>query len=165
MRPVLHVDRAGKPQYSERRLPLSPTFFADDILVECPKCSGCALVRRLDRYGKRVSVRCSACGYSAEPESRCAHTLPMYVEGRDPFLGLPLWLRERYAGHVLWAFNWRHLEDLEFFLNGEWRLNRALLGSTITVHSHRPRYPQWMFHVKQRAQLLRVVQRIKKRRL
>ncbi|RYG26244.1 hypothetical protein EON82_04165 [bacterium] len=95
------------------------------------------------------------------------HWIDAFREGRDILFGQPFWLRERVGNEYVWAANWRHFEDLLFFLKGDWRLDRhRYMGSNYSPHwSYRTRYPKWMQQKANRVAILKALERIRKHRL
>lgn len=145
------------------RLPKTPWEFLDEVLVECPRCQACAQLRR-PAPGTLPQLVCISCGYAAS-ELRPKGTWRIRYQGVDPWLGLPLWLRDHIGGKPVWAYNWAHLEDLEFFLTGEWRDHRAGRSDlTGGPHSYNTRLPRWMHLKSNQADLLRAIRRMKRRR-
>lgn len=150
---------------TEVRLPQNAWSFEDEILVECPRCAGCAVIHSKARGEARSGLTCTACGF-APPRISAQRSYQSYQEGRDPYYQLPLWLRESVGGEVVWAYNWRHFEDLEFFLNGTWRMHRTIGKNACgSPRSYRTRLPRWMHLQSNRPQILRALKRIKARRL
>lgn len=149
------------------RLPRDVGAFLDDVLVECPRCGKLAhvLVGK-PFYGRPTTLVCGGCGYNAAARS----VLPWhetYRRGLDPFFGLPLWLREPVERDVVWAYNWRHFEDLGFFLDGDWKAHRhnLALPNYHSTWSYRTRLPKWMQQKGNRAAILKAMTRIQRRRL
>lgn len=99
--------------------------FADEFLVRCPCCEARAVVRRepIDALPRRLRlvapwhVECPACGFS---EWACGKVTPHHTP-LDWHFQLPLWLQEPCCGHVLWAYNQRHLRFIEQLVASSWR--------------------------------------------
>jgi hypothetical protein len=145
------------------RLPKPVWCFTREVLVECPRCQGCALVRKAT-HNEKPQLTCATCGYAASEFTPRGSWQGRY-KGVDPWLGLPLWLRDHIGGKPVWAYNWAHLEDLEYFLTGDWRAARA--GRSVRTgspHSYNTRLPQWMHLKTNQADLLRAIRRMKRRR-
>lgn len=151
------------------RLPRSAPEFAHHALVECPRCGRAAeIVARPN--GTDATLTCSACGLSRHRDPALGYAWTRGDSNRcgvDLYFGLPLWLREPFGRETVWAYDWAHLEDLEFFLRDEWKVHRhnlALPGYKSTW-SYRTRYPKWMHQRANRAALLKALARIRRRRL
>ncbi|MFF4607389.1 hypothetical protein ACFY12_32215 [Streptomyces sp. NPDC001339] len=81
---------------------------------------------------------------------------------RDPFLGLPLWLQTNCAGHVLWAYNARHVAHLRGYVAADLR-ERGLSRpdpSTYCGASMIDRLPAWMKASAHRSRVLRALDRL-----
>jgi hypothetical protein len=125
--------------------------FLGDILVECPKCGGCARDYQQDR-ARRLS--CTGCGHLAELALGNLH--PRYTR-----FDVPLWLRAPCCGEVLWAYNREHLDFIE-----------AYVGATLREPVRNPetgwqnqglasRLPRWMKLATHREEILRTVHRLR----
>lgn len=125
-----------------------------EVLVECPRCAGQALVV----YGDIVRMTCLRCGRS-EDAGRDGVRLTWQSarqDGLEPAFGLRLWLVTTCCGgNVLWAFNELHLDYLERFVASADRDrdfpappgNRGLAF----------KLPKWMQLAGNRAELLRSI--------
>ena len=130
--------------------------FLDEIVIECPRCEGRALVRAVHYVGK---LTCLQCGHNAGPSSTPASICP---DGRDPYFHGPLWLRSRCAGHQFWAYNYKHLAWLKSFIGADLRER----GGTSTYRSNRSlasRLPRWMKAEKSREEVVRCIERLEKK--
>ena len=116
--------------------------FADRILVECPKCQGCAVMQPMEhdaagwermRGARRVT--CAGCGYVALAD----RTKPRV--GERSTNKLTLWLQARCLGEVLWAYNEAHLAWLEQFVAARHRERQEPYSGNKTMAS---RLPRWM---------------------
>jgi len=70
----------------------------------------------------------------------------------DNCFGLPLWLQTPCVGHVLWAFNARHLAYLKDFLQADLRERRGTANASVVS-----RLPGWLKQAKHRSEALRAV--------
>jgi hypothetical protein len=67
----------------------------------------------------------------------------------DPYLRLPLWLRTEIRGHVLWAYNRKHLEFLQQYIQAD--LRQRVPNRNASLAS---RLPVWMKSAKLRADVV-----------
>jgi hypothetical protein len=103
--------------------------YSDLIYVACPGCGGRAEV--LPRPGqpefryvtdflsrpRRLVCRHCAAARDWIPSKRDQGRLIAGPHGpSDPFFGRPLWLQTPCCGHVLWAYNDRHLDTLHSYV-------------------------------------------------
>ncbi|MET9463991.1 hypothetical protein ABZY44_04035 [Streptomyces sp. NPDC006544] len=129
--------------------------YAERILVVCPRCGGQALcaprpgLPPLAYYTELLfrprRMTCAHCGAVAEWEARVRGAgLVGAVPGgtEDPFFRRPLWLQTRCAGHVLWAYNEEHVEELAAYAGARLRERGTGFGSP--TRSMVPRLPGWM---------------------
>ncbi|MFD2471672.1 hypothetical protein [Amycolatopsis silviterrae] len=74
---------------------------------------------------------------------------------RDPFLQRPLWLQTDFDGHVLWAYNERHLDYLEAYVAA--RLREQHLPADDHVQQPRmtmlAKLPAWLKAAKNRERI------------
>jgi ribosomal protein S27AE len=144
----------------------------DQFLVRCPRCSRRAEVLAPQGYTdifdpRRVS--CGHCGYTKEwigtetagPEFRYyysisgRHTTIRIGGSFDRYFGLPLWLQTPCCGHVLWAYNSRHLSFLRHYVSAELR-ERSVMRTT----SLASRLPKWIKSAKNRDEVLKGLDRL-----
>jgi hypothetical protein len=80
---------------------------------------------------------------------------------RDGYFGLQLWLQAPCCGHVLWAYNRRHLSLIEQYV-----------AALLREHHRRPdfgwhnnslvnRLPEWMIVAKHRQAVLHAIRKLK----
>ncbi|MFE4538999.1 hypothetical protein ACFRKB_28675 [Streptomyces scopuliridis] len=136
--------------------------FTDRLLVVCPRCGSRALVvPRPDLEKARFfselmfmprRLVCTACGATDEWEARAegAALMGAAVGGtEDPFFRQPLWLQTRCVGHILWAYNEKHINELGAFVGAVLR-QRVASPTTAMV----PRIPVWMKRADNRSEVL-----------
>lgn len=139
--------------------------FADEILVECPACGRRAAVLPAGHPVGLFTDRRMACGgcgtlRSWPPTGTKAGPKTVRLDqhgATDPYLGLPLWLRAPCRGHVLWAWNGRHLDALEGWIGADLRerTSRAV-PPPIDVHETMlESLPSWMTARAARDEVLR----------
>lgn len=129
------------------------TRFADRLLVVCRSCGGRAVVvprpgLPAPRYFSELlfqprRLACGACGDVAdrEPEVRGAGLVGAVLGGsEDPFFRRPLWLQTRCVGHILWAYNGRHVSELSAYVGARLRER----GGDQPTMSMVARLPAWM---------------------
>ncbi len=146
---------------------------ADEVLVRCPRCDVCAKVVHLPRRGQGSGLRrlvCSACGYVADKHLPGPRALPSVLYRpeprgmvRDPFFRLPLWLQTDCCGHVLWAYNQRHLDYLEEYVSARLRL-RSRPDPDTAWHRRMTmtaKLPRWIKAAKNRDAVLRRIARLR----
>ena len=111
--------------------------------VVCPRCAGPAVVR------DRQRLTCTGCGYAAVRRTTCSVWGPPV----DPYFRRPLWLRTRWRGHVVWAFNREHLELLTLYVSAGLRERGPGGGNSVMLH----RLPRWMTAARHRSPLTAVL--------
>ncbi|MYS11744.1 hypothetical protein GTW71_36165 [Streptomyces sp. SID6041] len=154
-------------RFKDRRERKSGYDFLDEVLVHCPRCDGYARVTphpavppeetqggsaRLD-YPRRL--RCTGCGFTKDWKAG-----PLHVGGPvDPCFQRPVWLQKSCCGHVLWAYNVRHLDLLNAYVGAKLRERGELVpwASTSLVE----RLPTWLKVAKNRTEILRSIRRLR----
>lgn len=136
--------------------------FADEVLVHCPACGGCALVLAglgecehrwiRDREYTRRRLRCG-CGYTKDEFQDCQ----AFGGSVDPYFRLPLWLAADFRGRQFWAYNLAHLDLLENYIGAGLRERGAVPGRMSLV----ARLPAWVKSAKHRDELLRAIRRLR----
>lgn len=138
-------------------------MFADQVLVVCPGCGGRAVnglrpglapPARTGAYlflSRRLACAQCAAVTDWEPQRRNNYRIGVATGGPDdPWFGHPLWLRTRCAGHILWAYNSAHVDELTSYVGATLR-ERGPLRPTMAMFA---RLPRWMKQADNRAQVL-----------
>ena len=140
--------------------------FRHEFLVRCPRCDNCAqIVPRNDEQGfASRRLVCKKCGYTQDWEGKA-----MVVGGSfDWYFRLPLWLQTPCCGKILWAYNREHLDFLESYVKAGLRESFPLkVYETGLVmwrnKSLASRLPTWMKRAKNRDEVLRGIERLRKK--
>jgi len=103
----------------ESRWTISEPSVDDPTLVKCPKCAAKALIYPIAE--EVVKAACNNCTYTAERSTRHKACYWYDENPTDGYFGLDLWLQVDCSGNSLWAFNKRHLNILEEFVNADLR--------------------------------------------
>ncbi|WP_207620948.1 hypothetical protein [Streptosporangium minutum] len=103
----------------------------------------------------RRRLRCGECGYFKD------ETVSSAVVGGpvDPFFQKPVWLQASCCGHVLWAYDVRHLNLLEAYVAAKLRERGDLTAGAPA--SLVERLPTWLKTAKNRAEVLRTIGRLR----
>lgn len=99
----------------------------------------------------RRRLRCPACGLFKD-EYPASSVVGVSV---DPYFRLPLWLRADCCGHVLWAYNIRHLDLLESYVGAYLRERGSDPDSMLA------KLPAWLKAAKHRDEVLRTINRLR----
>jgi hypothetical protein len=72
---------------------------------------------------RAIQIRCSSCGSTEiyQPVYTEYIRLLNTAEATDPFLGLDLWYQASFREHLLWAYNYEHLDYLEQYIRAKLR--------------------------------------------
>ncbi len=141
--------------------------FGHEFLVHCPRCDNCARVVPKNLEDIRVfaprRLICQKCGYTQDWDGKS-----IVVRGVcDDYFGLPLWLQTPCCGKILWAYNREHLDFLESYVKAGLRESFPLkIYETGLVmwrnKSLASRLPTWMKRAKNRDEVLRGIERLRK---
>lgn len=142
-----------------------PWDLLDEIHVVCPGCGGPALVMPrgpvFDRHRPRAfddrRLTCSGCALVRAWPGRGKRTLTWREDGCDPYFGEPLLARTACGGHMLWAFNPRHLDIIERFVSATDRQRPPVEPGGATVVEH---LPGWIKSAGNRRAVLVACQRL-----
>ena len=150
-------------RFSDPDLPLEA--YLDEVLVDCPRCGGCARIVPTDdapwpergdwRRDRRLT--CAGCALVRTWPGADGVRAACTGTDVDPWFRLPLRLRGSACGHTAWAYNERHLELLRSFVAATHRTR----GATPTrIHSVASRLPGWFKAAGNRDELLRALARM-----
>jgi len=126
----------------------------------CPKCGFKWLVStrsrryRSARQKLTIGAECPACQTRLEMPVR-SHKKPFSGEAIDPVFGLPLWLQTPCCGHTIWAYNRRHLTQLQAYVAAT--LRERVPSGRWTMFT---RLPQWIKSAKNREAVMRSLHRL-----
>lgn len=141
--------------------------FAIDALVVCPRCAGPAEsrynVRERLPAGTVCRLVCRRCGHFQDHAALPRFRGHPAREGRDQFLGLPLWLATPCCGEVLWAYNAKHLAALEAYVLAELRERRRDPDHGWSNAASESRMPKWIKLAKNRGDVAKGLARLRAR--
>jgi hypothetical protein len=146
----------------------SPLDFMDELLVDCPRCTGAAIIRtappaRPDNRNYDVESRarrmvCTACGAVREqPDTPLGQIL-------TPFMGLTPRLRVETRHGTLVAFNAGHLAYIETWLAGRLRTELEDPRGWVRNRSVIARLPAWAKAARNRDEMLAAIARTRQSR-
>jgi len=139
--------------------------FIDCVLVECPKCGKAAKVLRLEKpsFTENIArLTCIQCGLSRHRNER---NISYWDNAHDPYFDLPLWLQTEVLGHILWAYNERHLALLEAFIPAKNRSRKPYMAGTIKPRNKSlgSRLPRWVTSAKNRAEVISSLKKLRQK--
>jgi len=137
--------------------------FMDEYLVVCPQCAAGARVVPIDLQNSSLfaprRLFCRHCGHTKDWQKKSLS----FTDGYDSYFGLPLWLQIRVGDHMLWAYNHRHLELLDAFIQSPIRERRRDKQTGWRNSTLISRLPEWIKAAKKRKQLLKAIDKLKQR--
>jgi hypothetical protein len=130
--------------------------FTSEYLVRCPRCDAKAFVHD-PRGNHRARFVCERCGLTRgeSPPSLKALNVVSVGGPTDAYFDLPVWLQVPCVGHVLWAYNLKHLEFLERVVSANLRLRSRPVDTVYVNKRLASRLPQWMLSAKHRTAVLK----------
>lgn len=142
--------------------------FHDEVLVKCPQCAQCAVVvlHKLDAPAKAGPLRayeqarfaCTQCGSNARQSAFVRRS----NGACDPVFRLPVWLHASCRLGTLWAYNLRHLDEIEAFVGAALRERRPRPDLGWANQAWASRLPRWAMLAKNRQDVLRCIARMRR---
>lgn len=132
--------------------------FYSNFLVECPRCRKCTQLI-FKHEAAQYQYACTACGFN---EKRPSISGPRYLYTGNWHERLGLWLQTESCGNVLWAANAEHLTFLEDYVGAKLRERRQTEYGW-SNKSMASRLPQWITSAKNRDEVLRGIERLKRK--
>lgn len=130
----------------------------EPVWICCSRCSELAYMT--PRWPERTGeCKCVSCG--------AIYSLTLGQKYATRYLELPLWLKANFRSHTLWAVNGDHLNQLERVIQTELRerpvIQQAKLRERLKTNQNMPfNLPAWILSAKNRPDLLRLIQRLRK---
>lgn len=134
--------------------------FHDEFLVICPKCQSLGKVVPVSLQSSKTNSLlfaerrfiCSRCVY------RTNYTGGRISIGdnRDWYFRFPLWLQIPCCGQILWAYNLKHLQQLENYVSAKLR-ERTTKGR----NSFLSKLPRWLKLAKNRQKILKCLKKMR----
>jgi len=137
--------------------------FQNEVLVRCPNCTACAVIRPLDQenpdwFAPR-RLTCPTCG---TVQDWADNLIRFYAtEPVDVFFRYPLWLQIPCCNQILWANNSSHLDFLEMFVQAKLRVSPQNEQADQSNQSLTSRLPQWIQSRKNRDAILRAIAKLR----
>jgi hypothetical protein len=135
--------------------------FLDEILVTCPQCDLCAVVKPIDQSHNDLfaprRLTCVHCGYT----DSWAESQVNFGDHVDGYFQRPYWLTISIQGQQLWVYNLRHLELIEAYVSAKLREHRADPVKGWQNRSLVNRLPKWMGAAKNREIVLKGIAKLK----
>ena len=137
----------------------------DRILVDCPACGGLAVIAldedkgtqaigwASDRHHAARRLTCTRCGHARREGWQAL---------ADPNMGLALRLRAESRHGMLAAYNEAHLDYIEAYVRDPLR-REAVEPGGIRNQSIASRLPRWVKAAKNRAEVLKLIGRMRAR--
>jgi hypothetical protein len=122
--------------------------------VRCAKCSHLAYLMpyAVEKKGECKCISCGAVYY----ETLNSPYAKLHME-------LPLWFKANFRRHVFWALNEDHLDMLERVIRATLRERPVSRGRRLSFTSIMPfNLPSWLLSAKNRPDLLKLIQRLRK---
>ena len=123
--------------------------FSDCVLVECPRCRGCAKITG-NPYKTNPKLVCEMCGLTDILQ------ITSYGDSAE-YCGLSLWLKTGCCGNTLWAYNQKHLDFLEGYVSASIRERLPNINQRLAS-----RLPNWIKSANNRESILKCIIKLKK---
>ncbi|NNH68831.1 hypothetical protein HLB23_02895 [Nocardia uniformis] len=141
--------------------------FADDILVQCPRCGRTAHVTPAPEHAGRPGrerfahrLVCGHCGLVRTQPGRGDHLITgAGSTATDPYFELPLYLRAETRHGWLWAYNFEHLALIRRYVQASLREHAPWDDGGIR-HTAVARLPKWIKSAKHRTEILREIDQL-----
>jgi hypothetical protein len=146
------------------------SLMADEVLIECPRCGECASHRPMesdsgtrDWFTPRRLI-CAHCGLTRDWHEKSISHRWRETPARDDYFNEILWIRGAFESQEIWAYNWRHLALIERYVAAKHRQHVRDPDFGWANRSFVNRLPTWITSAKNRDDVLRTIDRIKRER-
>lgn len=155
MKPIRYID--NREDRFTTFLPKSD----DPILVICPQCNSKALIFP-DTEGT-VKCICTKCSFYKNKSNKSRFFYWNKENPTDGYFGFNLWLQINCCGNSLWAFNNRHLNVLDSYINATLRERKTFKNQWCGNSSVVAKLPKWIKSHKNREQLIKAIQKLREK--
>ena len=133
--------------------------FQTEVLVVCPQCENRANARA-DYNEKTARVFCANCGYNktCSTEISVLGARGHWQLAAHAYFDASLWLKYPFKNDVVWAYNYEHLSYLEQYVSATLREHKDRTHFTLLE-----RLPRFYHEAKNRAALLKIIDKLKKK--
>jgi hypothetical protein len=138
--------------------------FVDRILIRCPNCNSCAVVFALDLDRQDLFAPHRFVSSICSTTKDWAGTQLAVVVSSEPvdyYFQYPLWLQMTCCGHTLWAYNLRHLDLIEAFVNAKLRERSPDENHGWSNQGLFSRLPKWMKSHKNQSAILKAIEKMR----
>ncbi len=137
------------------------TDFQKEVLVVCPKCTKRALAK-VNYEENKARLFCENCGYNKEIETEVTvfGHLGNWQLSANSYFSVDLWLKASFKEDVFFAYNYEHLEYLEQYIGAKLREHKDRSHFTLLE-----KLPKFYHDSKNRESLLKLIQKLKRKKL
>ncbi|BAZ43847.1 hypothetical protein NIES4102_08490 [Chondrocystis sp. NIES-4102] len=145
----------------EHRFVIFQPRMDDPILVVCPRCNSKALIfPHLENTVKCICTKCTFYNYKS-PKIRY---FQWHKENpTDGYFSFPLWLQIKCCGNSLWAFNQKHLNILDLYVQAALREHKTVKNEWCCNSSVVAKLPKWIKSYKNRDQIIKAIQKLREK--
>ena len=140
------------------------------VLVECPRCGQCASHQPIhaskevfDMFLPR-RLTCGHCGLVRDWQNTTIQRMGNSIPARDDYFHEILWVRGMCHSKEIWAYNWRHLDLIEKYVSATHRVQLQDQDRGWANRTFLNRLPKWIASAKNRDEVLRTIERIRRDR-
>ena len=136
--------------------------FQNEVWVHCPQCQKQAFARRFAET-KSARLTCSHCGYHKEETTQMPYkhgATYELVQAAHAYFDAQLWFKVPFKNDVFWAYNLEHLNYLEAYIAAKLREHQDRTHFTLLE-----KLPKFYHEAKNRAPLLKLIEKLKEKRL
>lgn len=141
--------------------------FSREILVVCPKCESCALIKPINSEDTNIFAArrliCLKCAYFREWNNKTFRRGSRENPATDGFFCEILWLQTACGDEILWAYNLEHLTFIENYVRAKLRERRRRGDFGWCNASLSSRLPKWIGAAHNRETVLKAVQKLKEK--
>lgn len=128
--------------------------FYQEVWVVCPSC-GKKAIAKVDFKTKIARLFCLNCGYNKETSTAFTENGSIEMAANNYFQA-ELWLKASFKNEVFYAFNNKHLDYLEMYINATLREHKDRTHFTLLE-----KLPKFYHEAKNRNALIKIIKKLK----